>query len=64
MDLHPEFIFKNGRKTAVLLPYREFKALQEKLQDLEDLHLLNEAKKNEGHLKKVPLTKVKNDLGL
>lgn len=34
------------------------------LQDQEDLHLLNEAKKKEGHLKKVPLAKVRKDLGL
>jgi len=31
VDLHPEFILKNGRKSSVVLPYREFKAIQEKL---------------------------------
>jgi hypothetical protein len=52
VKLHPEFILKNGRKTSVLLPYKEFKALQEKLQDIEDLELLDEAKAKEGHKKK------------
>ena len=64
VKLHPGFILKNGRKTSVLLPYREFKALQEKLQDIEDLQALDEAKKKEGHKKRTPFAKVKKDLGL
>lgn len=63
VNLHAEFILKNGRKSSVVLPYREFKALQEKLEDLEDLRILDEAKRKEGRKKNIPFTKVKKDLG-
>lgn len=64
MELHPEYILKNGRRASVLLPYREFKALQEKLRDIEDLHALDAAKKKEGHKKTIPLARVRKELGL
>ncbi|AFZ36359.1 hypothetical protein Sta7437_2838 [Stanieria cyanosphaera PCC 7437] len=37
IELHPEFITKNGKKEFAVLPYDEFLKLQEILEDLEDL---------------------------
>ncbi|MGA9377737.1 MAG: type II toxin-antitoxin system prevent-host-death family antitoxin, partial [Phormidium sp.] len=36
IQLHPEYLSKNGKKVFVVLPYEEFQALQELLEDLED----------------------------
>ncbi|WP_242045487.1 MULTISPECIES: type II toxin-antitoxin system Phd/YefM family antitoxin [unclassified Calothrix] len=47
IDLHPEFISKNGQKEFAVLPYEEFLQIQELLEDLEDLRDLREAKKEE-----------------
>jgi PHD/YefM family antitoxin component YafN of YafNO toxin-antitoxin module len=44
IDLHPEFLTKNGQKEFAVLPYEEFLKLQELLEDLEDLKDLREAK--------------------
>jgi len=41
--LHPEFLKKNGRKEFVVLPYEEFKTIQEQLEDAHDLMTLREA---------------------
>jgi hypothetical protein len=64
MKLHPEYIMKNGRRISVVLPYKEFKAIQERLQDIQDLQVLNEAKQKEGRKKSTPFSQVKKDLGL
>jgi len=37
LRLHPEVLKKNGRKEFVVLPYEEFVAIQEQLEDAEDL---------------------------
>jgi PHD/YefM family antitoxin component YafN of YafNO toxin-antitoxin module len=63
LKLHPEIIMRNGKKTSVVLPYKEFKALQDRLQDAEDLLALEVAKKAEGRKRSIPLAKVKKDLG-
>jgi PHD/YefM family antitoxin component YafN of YafNO toxin-antitoxin module len=44
IDLHPEFLTKNGQKEFAVIPYDEFIKLQELLEDLEDLRDLREAK--------------------
>jgi len=38
---------KKGNKTAVLLPIKKYDKLIEKLEDLEDVRLYDEAKKND-----------------
>lgn len=38
---------KNGNKTAVLLPIKKYDKLLEQLEDLEDVRLYDEAKKND-----------------
>ena len=38
---------KKGNRTAVLLPIKQYNKLLEKLEDLEDVRLYDEAKKND-----------------
>lgn len=64
MELHPQVIEKEGRKEFVILPYEEFKALEELMHDYEDLRDLREAKEESKDQKGVPLEKVVSDLGL
>lgn len=59
IELHPEFISKNGQKEFAVLPYEEFLQIQELLEDLEDLRDLREAKKEEKDSLSVPLDEVK-----
>ena len=37
IELHPEFLTKNGQKQFAVLPYEEFLKITELLEDLEDL---------------------------
>lgn len=56
--LHPEILTKNGRKEFAVLPYEEFLALQEWLEDLEDLVELRAAKESEQDMPGVPLAEL------
>lgn len=60
--LHPEILTKNGRKEFAVLPYEEFVALQEWLDDLEDLLDLRLAKEAEQTAEPVPLADVESRL--
>lgn len=64
LELHPEFLTKNGKKEFVVLPYEEFEALQEILLDAQDLVELREAKLSEADEAKVSLEEAKKQLGL
>ena len=44
MTLHPQIIEKDGVETFAVLPIEEYRAIQEMLEDMEDLRALNEAK--------------------
>lgn len=49
MNLHPQIIEKDGTPAFAILPIEEFRAIEELLEDLEDLRSLDEAKtENEG----------------
>jgi hypothetical protein len=63
-DLHPQIIEKNGSKESVLLPYSEYLALREWIEDMEDLLEIREAKRAEGNIPGHPLEEVAKDLGL
>lgn len=43
MSIHPQFIEHDGKKQFAILPYDEFLAMQQALEDAEDLGLLREA---------------------
>ncbi len=64
IDLHPKILKKNGRNEFVVLPYEEFVALEEWIADAQDLLELEAAKREEGHLPRVPLERIEKDLGL
>jgi hypothetical protein len=63
-DLHPQIIEKNGSRESVLLPYAEYLALREWMEDMEDLLDLREAKRAEGHLPGRPLAQIAKELDL
>ncbi len=64
MTLHPQIIEKEGKKEFVILPYEEFIAIKEELENYEDLKDLREAKENSKHGGNIPFSKVINDLDL
>ena len=64
IELHPEFLTKNGNKEFAVLPYEEFVKIQELLEDLENLQELRNAKKEEENRPSIPLDKVKQMLNL
>jgi PHD/YefM family antitoxin component YafN of YafNO toxin-antitoxin module len=47
-DLHPQYIKDtNGEKSLVVLPTIEFETLMEELEELQDIRLYDEAKKED-----------------
>jgi hypothetical protein len=47
IQLHPEFITKNGQKELAVIPYEEFEALQALIAGREDLMDLRAAKEED-----------------
>jgi len=48
IEVHPQYIKDtNGNKSLVILPVREFDAIMEELEDMEDVRLYHEAKKTD-----------------
>ena len=48
LSVHPQYIKdNNGRKTFVILPAEEFDILLEKMEELEDIRLYDQAKKED-----------------
>ena len=48
VDVHPQYINDiNGKKSMVILPVKEFEIIMEQLEDLDDIRLYDEAKKND-----------------
>jgi len=64
IELHPEILKKNGRNEFVVLPYEEYAAIEQFLQDAEDLLDLREAKRAEEHAPGIGWDDVKKELGL
>ena len=62
--LHPEFLTKHGKKEFAVLAYEEFLALQEWMEDAEDLLDLRVAKREEGDEPGIPSPAVKRELGM
>ena len=42
-ELHPQFIERNGKRAFAVIPYDEFLAMQEAIEDYEDLRDLEAA---------------------
>jgi hypothetical protein len=64
MVLHPQLIEKNGKKEFVVLPFDEYCALTELIEDYEDLKDLREAKAESKNDTPVALDDVIFRLGL
>jgi hypothetical protein len=64
INLHPEFLTKEGRREFAVLPYEEFVILQELLEDAEDVLDLRAAKQEEKDSLCIPLEDVKKELGM
>ena len=64
LDLHPEILKKNGKSEFVVLPYEEFLAIQERLNDADDVLELRRAKAAEANEPMVSLSDAKRELGL
>ncbi len=48
LTVHPQYIKDtNGNKSLVILPAKEFDTLMEELEDIEDIRLYDEAKKED-----------------
>ena len=48
LKVHPQYIKDvDGNKSMVILPAKEFDAIMEAIEDLEDVRLYDEAKKND-----------------
>lgn len=47
LTVHPQYITDNsGKKISVVLPIKDFKAIMEELEELEDIRLYDDAKKS------------------
>ena len=64
MMLHPNVLEQGGKKQFVVLPYNEFIALQEEIQDYHDLKELRAAKKEEQDAPTFSFEEAKKVLGL
>ena len=64
ITLHPEFLTKESKKEFVVLPYEEFVALQDLLDDAEDVLDLRAAKQEEKDKPSVSIDDVEKNLGL
>lgn len=62
MSIHPQIIEKEGKKEFVVLPYEEFLAIKESLEDFEDLKDLREAKAEAFGESTVKLDDIREDL--
>lgn len=64
MNLHVNYVKKNGKKEFVVIPYEEFIALQEQLADYVDLRELRKAKAEEADAPTISLEEAKKRLKL
>ncbi len=62
MSIHPQIIEKDGKKEFVVLPYEEFLAMKEALEDYEDLKDLREAKETSADEDCIPLSSIRDEL--
>ena len=62
--LHPNILEKNGKKEFVILPFEEFKKIEEELSLYEDLKDLREAKEKEKNVSGYSLDEAKKELNI
>lgn len=64
IELHPEFLTRNGRKEFAVLRYEEFVELEEWLQDASDLLEIQFEREQLPEEPNVPLETVEEEFGL
>ena len=64
IDLHPEILSKNGNREFVVLPYEEFEALREELEQLDDLRTLRAAKAEDTSAPSMTFAEAKSRYGV
>ena len=64
VTLHPNYLEQDGKKQFVVLPYAEYVALQEELQDFYDLKALRAAKEEDQDAPTLSFEEAKKELGL
>jgi hypothetical protein len=62
MSIHPQVIEKNGIKEFVVIPYEEFLAIREELEDYEDLKILRREKSESAGNPSRPLDAILKEL--
>ena len=62
--VHPNILERDGKKQFVVLPYEEFVAMEDELQDYEDLKALRAAKAEEADAPTISLRQAREELGL
>jgi PHD/YefM family antitoxin component YafN of YafNO toxin-antitoxin module len=64
MQLHPNYLDKNGKREFVVLPVEEYDQLRAYIEDMEDLLELRKAKQEEASSPVFTLDQVKRELKL
>ena len=64
LNLNPELITKGGKPMFAVIPYEQFLAIKEMLEDFQDLQDLRAAKQEEHSQPAITLNEVKQMLGL
>ncbi|KAB0239769.1 type II toxin-antitoxin system Phd/YefM family antitoxin [Microcystis aeruginosa EAWAG127a] len=64
IELHPEFLIKNGKKEFAVLTYEEFMKIKEILENLEDLEDSIQAKEEKKDSQTYSLDEVKKMLNI
>jgi len=64
IKLHPEFLKKDGEPQFAVLPYDEFLALQQMLEDAEDLLELRKARAEDDGSPGYSIDEARKELGL
>lgn len=64
IELNPEFLRKNGEPQFAVLPYSEFRALEEWLEDVEDILDLRAARDEDKGQSTHTIDEVRKELGI
>jgi PHD/YefM family antitoxin component YafN of YafNO toxin-antitoxin module len=61
-ELHPQVLERDGKPSFVVLPYEEYVALREELEDLRDSRAIRDAAKRDKGTRKLSIAEVRANL--
>jgi len=64
ISIHPKFINHGDKEQYVLLPLSEYVAIREALEDVEDLRLIEEARREDDGSAGIPLADIMKEFGI